>query len=224
MPRQLLERAAGERADRVEGDVAEQLDPDLVAEARRHRAAQAGGDQRVGQPLGPLALAAVGLAQAEAVALDVADHARLGQVGGEVGERSDDAAVLDGAGDDAAGIDPLQPQVVQLAADALEVPPRDAVLGADDDGVGSEQRRERRRQRGQRVGLHAEDDDVGVADRRQVAGDRRAGPRTAPRRRSPARRAPASPAGAGRGRTAPRRRRPAPAWRRCSRRSPRRRR
>ena len=48
----LLERAARERADRVEGDVAEQLHPDLVPEARRDRAAEAGGDQRLGDPPG----------------------------------------------------------------------------------------------------------------------------------------------------------------------------
>ena len=48
---ELLERAAGQCADRVERDVAEQLHPDLVTEPRGHRAAEAGGDQRFGDAL-----------------------------------------------------------------------------------------------------------------------------------------------------------------------------
>ena len=162
---QLLERAAGQGADRIEGDVAEQLHPDLVAEPRRDRAAEAGRDQRVGDRLGPLGLAAVRLAEADAIALGVMDHAGLGDVGREVGERSDHAPRLDRRGDDAARIDALEPQAVELTAVALEVPPRDAVLRADDDGVRAEERAQRRRQRGQAVRLDAEKDDVGRADR-----------------------------------------------------------
>ena len=57
MARQFLERAAGQRADRIERDVAEQLDPDLMTEPRRDRAAEAGGDQRFGNRFGALGLA-----------------------------------------------------------------------------------------------------------------------------------------------------------------------
>ncbi len=77
------------------------------------------------------------------------------------------------AGDDAAGVDALETQPLELAAVLLEVPPRHAVLGADHDGVGAEQRREPRRQRGQAVRLDAEKDDIGRADRREVVGDLR---------------------------------------------------
>ena len=100
-------------------------------------------------------LRAVRLAEADAIALGVMDHAGLGDVGREVGERTDDAARLDGRGDDAARIDALEPQPVELAAVALEVPPRDAVLRADDDGVGTEERTQLRRERGQAVRLDA---------------------------------------------------------------------
>ena len=95
------------------------------------------------------------------------DDARLGDVGREVRERSDDAARLDRRGDDAARIDALETQPVELAAVVLEVPPRDAVLCADDDGVGTEERPQLRRERGQAVRLDAEEDDVGRADRRR---------------------------------------------------------
>ena len=117
---------------------------------------------------------AVGLAEADAIAFGVPNDAGLDDLGREIGQRSDDAARLDGRRDDAAGIDAFEPQPVELAADALEIPPRDAVLRADDDGVGTEQRRKLRRERRQAVRLDAEDDDVRVADRAQIAGDRRA--------------------------------------------------
>ena len=124
--------------------------------------------------LGPRA---VRLAEADAVAFGVTDDAGLDDVGREVRERSDDAPRLDGRGDDAARIDALEAQPVELAAMALEIPPRDAVLRADDDGVRAEERRQLRRERGQAVRLHAENDDVGRADRGEIAGDRPASPR-----------------------------------------------
>ena len=77
------------------------------------------------------------------------------------------------AGDHAARIDALEPQPVQLAADALEVPPRDAVLRADDDGVGAEAAARAPAPARSGVRLDAEEHDVGRADRREVAGDRR---------------------------------------------------
>ena len=123
--------------------------------------------------LARLRLAAVGLAEADAIALGVMDHAWLGDVGREIGERSDHAPRLDRGRDDAARIDALEAQPVQLTAVVLEVPPRDAVLRADDGRVGTEQRPQRRRQRRQTVRLDAEEDDVGRADRRQIAGDLR---------------------------------------------------
>ena len=58
---------------------------------------------------------------------------------------------------DAARIDALEAQPVELAAVALEIPPRDAVLRADDDGVRAEERPQLRRERGQAVRLHAEE-------------------------------------------------------------------
>ena len=62
--------------------------------------------------------------------------------------------------------------------------------------------RELRRKRGQAVRLHAEEDDIGRADRRQVAGDLRPDLEIAVRARPRAGRAPASRADAGRARTA----------------------
>ena len=70
------------------------------------------------------------------------DDAGLDDVGGEIGERSDDPSRLDGGRDDAARIDALETKAIELAALALEIPPRDPVLRADDDGVGTEEHAE----------------------------------------------------------------------------------
>ena len=91
MAHQLLERAAGQRADRIERDVAEQLHPDLVTEARRDRAAEARRDERLGNRARALRSRAVRLAEADAIAFGVMDDAGLGDVGRKVRERSDDA-------------------------------------------------------------------------------------------------------------------------------------
>ncbi len=83
-----VQRGRGQRADRVERHVAPQLDPQLVADARPHRRFQAGGDHQGGQRVGAGRARAVRLAQAEAVAIAVVDHA--GRVDG--GGRIDDGA------------------------------------------------------------------------------------------------------------------------------------
>src|SRR3546814_14736143 len=67
----------GERADRVEGEVAPGLQPDLRADVVEHPRAEAGLDQQVVKFLHPLAGGAVELADREAVALDVRHHAGL---------------------------------------------------------------------------------------------------------------------------------------------------
>ena len=96
------------------------------------------------------------------------DHAWCREVGREVRQRSDDAPRLDGRRDHAARIDTLEPETVELAAEILEVPPGDPVLRADDDRVRPEERGERGRNRREAVRLHAEKDDVGVTDGRDV--------------------------------------------------------
>src|SRR3546814_4648993 len=85
----------GERADRVEGEVAPGLQPDLRADVVEHPRAEAGLDQQVMKFLHPLAGGAVELADREAVALDVRHHAGLGDGGGGI----DDAAHAAPAGD-----------------------------------------------------------------------------------------------------------------------------
>src|SRR5262249_22509625 len=147
-------------ADRIERDVAEQLHPHLVAEACGDRTPKSGGDQGLGNPPQSLRLRPVRLAEADLVPFGVPNHAGLDDVRREIGERPDDAARLDGRGDDAARIDALEPDAFELAAEAVKIPPRDAVLRADDDRVGTEERAKRRSECGQTVRLDAEKHDV----------------------------------------------------------------
>ena len=104
----LGKRGAGQRADRIEGDVAQKLDPDFVADARGERAAEAGFDQRFGDGAAALGARTIGLAERDAVAFVVADHAGLDDVGGEIDDGAEDVSARDGLRDDAAGVDSFQ--------------------------------------------------------------------------------------------------------------------
>ena len=53
----------------------------------------------------------------------------------------------------------------------LEVPPWNAVLRADDHGVGPEERAQLRGQRGEAVRFHAKKNDVDGTDRAKIGGD-----------------------------------------------------
>jgi hypothetical protein len=169
MAHQIFERPTGQRADRVEGDVAEQLHPDFVPEPGRHRRAQASRDQRFGERPGALGPEPARFAQAQAIPFGVVNHSRLRDVCREISQRADDALRLDRLRDHAARIHSLEMQTVQFAWVMLKVPPRDAVLRADHDRVRSQQWPELGRKSRQTVRLHAEHHDVRMADRVQVA-------------------------------------------------------
>src|SRR3546814_14255413 len=87
----------GQRRDRVEGQVAPELDPDVVPDGGADRRAQSGFDQLLRQRLDPLRARAVRFAQAVGIALDVLAHARLDDLGG----------LIDDAADRAPGADPV---------------------------------------------------------------------------------------------------------------------
>ena len=65
------QRRVGQAADRVEGQVAPELEPDLGADVVQHRRLEAGAVKHCGDALHALAVAAVELAHRKAVALDV---------------------------------------------------------------------------------------------------------------------------------------------------------
>ena len=115
------------------------------------------------------------------------DHARRLDLGGDVDDRADDPARRDRGGDGAARVDPLEAEPLEVAAEALEEPPRHAVLHAHHDGVGAEQGGQARGELGQAVGLDAEEDDVGRPEPLEAVGHGR------PDLEVPVRRADANP-------------------------------
>ena len=90
---ELAERRAGERGDRVERDVADQLEPDLARACARSTGAFSPPASNAAEiAAAALARRAVGLADREARALDVADHAGLDDLGRAVDDAADDAS------------------------------------------------------------------------------------------------------------------------------------
>ena len=166
----LDKRAAGQRRDRVEGEVAPQLDPDVAADIGADRGLEAGGDKCLRDRLDAIGALAGRLAEREAVALDMVDDTRLRHVGGRVDDAADGALGADPLPDAAAGIDGFDAGALERTAGLVEIPPRDAVLGGDDGGIGTEQRRDGVERRRDRVRLEAEDDAVLRAKLRGVGG------------------------------------------------------
>src|SRR5262249_18409949 len=127
--------------------------------------------QCFGERLGPFGLGAVRFAKADSVPFGVMDHARFRDVRREVRERTDDPPCLDVRSDHASWIDALETESVEVTSVSLEIPPRDPVLRADDDRVGTQQRMELRSERGQAMGFYAEEDHVGRSDRGEFTRD-----------------------------------------------------
>ena len=120
----LFERAAGQGGDRVEGDVAPELDPDFVADLGADRSPEAGGGERLGENGDALGPAAGRLAEGEAVAVLVADDAGGCDLGRRIDHGADRPLGADGVPDAAAGIDRLDAAALEGATGAVEIPPR----------------------------------------------------------------------------------------------------
>jgi hypothetical protein len=147
-------------ADRVEAQVAPQLEPDLGADVLEHRRLEPGLLEQFGERLDARGFRTVELAHREAVALDVADHAGRDELRGWIHDAADHAVDGDTRGDHAPRVDGLDPRPLEGAAQALKVPPGDAVLHGHDDRLRTEQAAHLRRRGRDLVGLHGGDDDV----------------------------------------------------------------
>ena len=169
----LHHRRPGQRGDRIEGDVAEQLDPDVVAKLRLDRALEAARDHRLAEREAPPGDRPVRLADREARPFDVTDDAGRLELGRAVDDAADRPLGRNRRRDRAAGIDRLDAPALVGPCEAMEVPPGDAVLRRDDGGLRAEQRLEQRPGSRIVVRLQAEHDDVDRADLPRVVGRRR---------------------------------------------------
>src|SRR6185437_643317 len=96
---ELAQGRPGQRGDRVERGIADQLEPDLVAQLRLDRRLQPARGERGGDSLAALADRAIGLADGEPGALGVLDDAGLDDLGGAVDDAADVVLGADRAGD-----------------------------------------------------------------------------------------------------------------------------
>src|SRR6202041_244080 len=158
--RDLNQSGAGQRADRVERCVAQNLYPDLLPDASGDRAAEAGCDERFGKHTDAIGARAVGFAEGNSIALGMMNHSRRGNLSGKVNNGSAHSFCFKGGGDPSAGIDTLQAQSFPFAAEALEVPPGNFVLCAYHCSIRSQHRSQVRRKLGQAVGFHSKKNNV----------------------------------------------------------------
>jgi hypothetical protein len=159
-PADTRQRGVGQGADRVEGEVAPELEPDLGANVVQDRSLETSLLEQLGEPLHARGLRPIELAHREPVALDVADHPRRDQLGCRVDDAADHALDLDTCSDPASRVDGLDPRSFIGSLQALEVPPRNAVLHGHDHRIRPEQGAHLLRRGRDLVGLHGGYDNV----------------------------------------------------------------
>src|SRR5688572_3815268 len=131
------------------------------------RTAKPCADEHFRECFRPVGSRAVGLSQTDPITFGVMNDSRLGDIGGEVRQRADDPPRLDGRRDDPSWIDAFETQAVELATVVLEVPPRDAILCADDERFWALERTKVRRQAHQAVSFHHKKNDIRGGDLRE---------------------------------------------------------
>ena len=156
----VLERGVSEGADRVEGQVAAGLEPDLGAHVVEHEGLEAGRHEHVGHRLDTLRAAAVQLPHREAQALDVADDAGTLDLRGGIDDAADNPMRLDSLGEAPSRIDAVQHPPLPGAFEPLEVPPGNPVLGGQHQGIVVEESPEIVDQGRELMRLDAQDDEV----------------------------------------------------------------
>ena len=150
----------GQRADRIEADIAPQLEPDFVADTVEHRRLHSSLDEQSGQPLDVGTPLARGLAEGKAIAIDMADHAGHLDLGRGIDDASDGALRRKLAPLPSAGIDAFKDRTFVTAAVPVEIPVGNAIDGGDDARSRPEQRLHRFDHAGNGMRLQANNDKI----------------------------------------------------------------
>src|ERR1043166_1117199 len=124
------QRCPSQRADWIVGNVAHQLDPEVMSYVGANGTPQTRLDKRVGDPATSLTLRAVGLADRESISLRVPNYTRLDDFGRGIDDTADHAGRIDVLTNDAARINALDAGTFQLSAMTIEVPPGKTVLSS----------------------------------------------------------------------------------------------
>lgn len=101
---------------RPERQIAENLYPDLVPNARCYGATQAGFDQSISDSAAAFGPGAVGLTERNPVPFGVMDDARLYDIGFPDKRAKPLPSGDDGSADDASGIDPFERRIIERGA------------------------------------------------------------------------------------------------------------
>ena len=135
-----IERRPGQRADRIEAEIAPQLEPDLGADIVEHRRLEAALLQQPRDCRHPLGGRAIRLAKREFVAIDMLDHPRLHDLGRRINHRADHPLGPDGPPLPVLRIDRDQAPLRERAGQVVEIPPRHPVLAGHHRSAPPEQR------------------------------------------------------------------------------------
>src|SRR5581483_9283294 len=149
-----------QRADRVQGGIANQLQPDLLPQACLHRRFEPGLHQGRRERTNSVRPGAVQLAQRKTVPLDVLHDSRLHQSGRRIGHAAEDALSGKTGRDHTARVHGLKGGVVR----AEKEPPGNAILSEDECALLPGCRRKGRSYAGKAVRLERHEDHIGGGD------------------------------------------------------------
>src|SRR5258706_16185594 len=150
----------GQSADRIEADIAPQLEPDFVADAVEHRSLHPGFDEQSGKPLYVRTGLARRLPDRKAIAVDMADDAWCLDFRRGIDDASDRPLRSKLAPLPSAGIDTLQRRPFVAAAVLIEIPIGNSIDRGDDARSRPEQRLHRLDYAGDGMRLQANDDKI----------------------------------------------------------------
>src|SRR5258707_9681136 len=149
-----------QRADRIETDIAPQLEPDFVADPIEDGSLKSGLDEQCGEPFDIRAFFSGGFAERKAVAIDMADHAGRLDLRRRINDATDCALRTQFAPLPPAWIDALKRRSLALVAMLVEVPVGNSVYSGDNPRVQAQQGLDCFDDTGDRVRLQANDDKI----------------------------------------------------------------